>query len=142
LKKEIGKRLRTFRKHLGYTQEKLAAFLSVTRADISSIEKGQIFPSLDMLQSLNKELNLSLHWLLFNEGEMIKTVRRENKVHCPQSEEMEDLLWHLENVPAVRQAVLTFYFDYKANFWDIIHELLKSSEPPLRSKKEPQKLFI
>ena len=134
LKKEMGERLRLFRKHLIYTQEKLAAFLSVTRADISRIERGYIFPSLDMLQSLSKELNLSLHWLLFKEGEMINTVRRENIVHYPQSEELKDLLICLEQVPDVRQAVLTFYFDIKVNFWDIIHELLKSLEPPLRSK--------
>jgi hypothetical protein len=83
-----------------------------------------------MLQCLSKELNLSLQWLLFNQGEMIKTVRREKKVRCPKSEEVKDFLVCLEKVPDVEQAVLTYYFDYRVKFWNIIRELLKSQKKP------------
>ncbi len=71
VKKEVGGRVKILRKHLRYNQGQMAAFLDIGSSDLSSIERGKIYPTIYMLYLLRKKFNVSLYWLLFNEGEMI-----------------------------------------------------------------------
>jgi len=132
-KKEIGERLRKLRKHLRYNQGQLAEFLDVGRADLSSTERGRIYPTVYVLYLLKKEFNISLYWLLFNEGDMFYTEpvrRRENSGLNPLNEELKDLFFHMENIPMVRHAVLSFFFEYKENYRYLIADSLQDSEKP------------
>jgi len=57
----IGQRIRFYRKKLGYTQEVLAELSDVTDAtQISKFEKNMRRPSLDILASISKALNVDL----------------------------------------------------------------------------------
>jgi transcriptional regulator with XRE-family HTH domain len=129
-KKEIGERLRKLRKHLKFNQGDMAAYLDIGRADLSSTERGRIYPTVYVLYLLKKEFNVSLYWLLFNEGEMFYTEPvkfRENSGLNPLNEELKDLFFHIENIPMVRHAVLSFFFEFKVKNQDLIDDSLKSS---------------
>ena len=62
---ELGKRLKEFRNRQGMTQDDLAERLYVTRQTISSWERGNSFPSLDMLERLASVLDTDLDHFLY-----------------------------------------------------------------------------
>lgn len=118
LKKDIGIRLRTVRKSMGFTQDKMVGFFDCGRANYSRIEKGEVFPNPTMLEVLYHRFNISLHWLICNIGEM-KPARPENVQaetgnpgKSSSSEEIQELLFYLEKVPMIRHAVLGFFLEY------------------------------
>lgn len=129
-KKEIGGRLRKLRKHLKLNQGELAVHIEIGRADLSSTERGRIYPTVYVLYLLKKKFNVSLNWILFNEGEMFYTPpvkRRKNSGLNPLNEELHDLFYHIETIPMVRHAVLSFFFEFKVKNQDLIDDSLKSS---------------
>jgi transcriptional regulator with XRE-family HTH domain len=129
-KKEIGERLRKFRKYLKLNQGELSVYLDIGRADLSSTERGRIYPTVYVLYLLKNKFNVSLNWLLFNEGEIFYTEpvkRRENSGLNPLNEELKDLIFHIENIPMVRHAVLSFFFEYKVRNQYLIDDSLQSS---------------
>ncbi len=129
-KKAIGERMRILRKHLKLNQGEMASFLEIGRADLSSTERGRIYPTVFVLYLLKQKFNISLNWLLFNDGEMYYTApvrRRENSGLNPLNEEMRDLLFHIEKIPLIRHAVLSFFFEYKARNQELIDEVLAAS---------------
>jgi putative transcriptional regulator len=57
-----------FRKQFGYSQDKLAAKLGVSRQTIISIEKGKYFPSLPLAFELARTFNTTIEELFIYEG--------------------------------------------------------------------------
>jgi transcriptional regulator with XRE-family HTH domain len=130
-KKGVGERLRILRKHLRYNQEQMGAFLEIGRVGLSSIERGKICPTVYVLYLLRKEFNVSLYWLLYNEGEMIYTETErygEFKGLCPLNEELKDLLFTMENISMVKHAVLSFFFEYTGNNRELIDQSMQVSD--------------
>jgi transcriptional regulator with XRE-family HTH domain len=130
LRKEIGMRLREIRKALGYTQVKMVSFFEVGRANYSRIEKGVIFPSPTILNTLCSKFHVSLDWLIANEGEMFipdeqKLAEMKILKSRKYSREISDLLFHMEAVPLVRHAILSFFLEYKQKHQGIIEEILE-----------------
>ncbi len=131
LKKEIGARLRRIRKKLGFTQEEMVAFLDIGRANYSRIEKGEVFPNPTIFDVLYFRFNVNLEWLVCNEASMF---RRDGAgdggfnelVEC--SGEVKELLFHIENVPMLRHAILGFFLEYKEKNKKIIDPVLKKSK--------------
>lgn len=116
LKKDVGERLRQFRKKIGYTQDRIAPYMGVGRANYSRIEIGDIFPGIPALVTLKDEFNLSLHWLLCNHGEMFIEEKEKPDNHVflgEDNEDIKDLLHHILNVPMVKHSVLSFFLEYK-----------------------------
>ncbi len=119
LKKEIGARMRKIRKALGYTQNKMVSHFDIGRANYSRIEKGEIFPGPVILSTLRTEFDVSLDWLVTNEGEMFvrdPEKKKKNQMDIlnlgDYPQEMRDLLLHMEKVPMVKHAVLGFFIEY------------------------------
>jgi transcriptional regulator with XRE-family HTH domain len=130
LRKEIGIRMRKIRKTLGYTQAHMVSFFDIGRANYSRIEKGEIFPTATTLNTLLKEFNVSLNWLISNEGEMFLEKKKpglKNRAFGKYIEEINDLLLHLEKIPMVRHAVLGFFMEYKMNNQGILQEILEQN---------------
>lgn len=131
LRKEIGMRMRQIRKALGYTQVQMVSFFDIGRANYSRIEKGEIFPTSTILNALLKEFHVSLDWLIADEGDMFLPQKRTDIKrdldfgNC--SEEVSDLLFHMEKVPMLRHAVLGFFLEYQQKNHQIIQEILKES---------------
>jgi transcriptional regulator with XRE-family HTH domain len=129
-KKEIGQRLRKLRKHLKLNQGELAVHIDIGRADLSSTERGRIYPTVYVLYLLKQKFNISLNWLLFNEGEMFYTPpvkRRKNSGLNPLNEDLKDLFFCIENIPMVRHAVLSFFYEFKVKNQYLVEDILKAS---------------
>jgi transcriptional regulator with XRE-family HTH domain len=137
LRKEIGMRLREIRKALGYTQVKMVSFFEIGRANYSRIEKGVIFPSPIILNTLCSKFHVSLDWLIANEGEMfIPDEHKPDEMKIFKSlkytREVSDLLFHMKAIPLVRHAILSFFLEYKQKHQGIIEEILEGN--PLRTE--------
>lgn len=129
LRKEIGLRMRKVRKSLGYTQEQIVTYFDIGRANYSRIEKGEIFPGASILLKLKSEFNVSLDWLIANEGQMFilekEKVQKSRTLFLGEhSEEVRDLLLHLEKVPMLKHAVLAFFLEYKEKNKEHINRML------------------
>ncbi|MBI9032428.1 helix-turn-helix domain-containing protein [bacterium] len=88
---KISDRLLTLRKTLGYTQEKFSKFLGISRANYSQYEGGRSNANPNLLQSIAKQFNTNLHWLITGEGEMFLSKDQDKK---PKLEINSDKLHH------------------------------------------------
>ena len=61
---DFSQKLKALRKSKGYSQQRLAERLSVTKSLISSYEQDLRLPSLDMLVKLSHEFGVSTDYLL------------------------------------------------------------------------------
>lgn len=62
---EIGNRIRTKRKELKLTQDKLSEIIDVSPTYVSGIERGCSICSLSTLTKISQTLDLSLDYLIF-----------------------------------------------------------------------------
>jgi transcriptional regulator with XRE-family HTH domain len=77
-KKLVGIRIITLRKGRGYSQEKLAEVTGINAKYLSSIERGEENPTLDLFIRLSQSLKVDIHEL-FNieyEGQPPQTLRK------------------------------------------------------------------
>ena len=63
LKTAFGENLKYIRKSKGYTQEKLAEFLGISHRQLSRIESGDNFPSVETLEKISLYLETDLKTL-------------------------------------------------------------------------------
>ena len=66
---EIGKRIRSYRLQLHFSQEALAETVHVNTQHISNIEKGKRTPSLDLLVDIASVLHITPNTLLCNSSD-------------------------------------------------------------------------
>jgi transcriptional regulator with XRE-family HTH domain len=133
LKKEIGQRMRKIRKALGYTQEQMVSYFHIGRANYSRIEKGEVHPGALILNTLRIKFNVSLDWLITNNGKMflrdIEKREPEQRIDFgPSSGEIKELLSYMEKVPMVKHAILGFFLEYKLKNRKIIQDALEETE--------------
>ena len=132
LKKEIGARMRKIRKTLVYTQEKMVSHFDIGRANYSRIEKGEVLPGATILNVLKTRFNVSLDWLITNQGKMFVKEKDKNadkdKVDMGKyAEETRELLTYMEKVPMVKHAILSYFIQYKLQHKKIIQQALEES---------------
>lgn len=135
LKKDIGLRMRQIRKALGYTQEQMVAYFDIGRANYSRIEKGEVHPGATILHTLRTRFNVSLDWLISNNGKMfLKDREKKNdrvKIDFGHStSEVLDLLETMDKVPMVKHAMLSFFLEYKLRNKKIIREVIDERNNP------------
>jgi len=58
--KTLGQQIQKYRKRKGFSQEKLAEKLNISRAHMGHIEQGRKKPSLDLLEDIAKELSINI----------------------------------------------------------------------------------
>jgi len=63
-KERLGKMIQKARKQVGYTQEKLADSIRISRTHMGHIEQGRKSPSLEVLEKISRALKVSLSDLL------------------------------------------------------------------------------
>jgi transcriptional regulator with XRE-family HTH domain len=61
---ELGKRIRSLRKHKGWTQIEMAAYLGINRGHLSDLEMGKREIGLLMLQVVARGLDTTMEKLL------------------------------------------------------------------------------
>lgn len=119
LKKEIGIRIRQVRKMQGLTQAEMVEFFDCGRANYSRIEKGEVFPNPTILKTIHNRFNISLKWLICEEGVMQEGAEPDQQPvkSLPNREpEFEDMLLTMELVPQVRHSILGYFLEYKAKY--------------------------
>jgi transcriptional regulator with XRE-family HTH domain len=131
LRREMGIKMKKIRKALGYTQDQMVSHFNIGRANYSRIEKGEIFPRPSLLNTLKLEFNVSLDWLVSNIGEMFQQTQKETKSSLEfgeYTEEVRDLLFHMEKVPMLKHAVLSFFIEYKVKNKEHVEKILHQGE--------------
>lgn len=66
---EIGLRMQTIRKRLGFKQVHFAAELGISPASLSEIEAGRAKPMFDTIFNLTKKFKVNIYYLLHGQGE-------------------------------------------------------------------------
>lgn len=130
LKKEIGVKLRKFRKSLGLTQAEMVSNFAIGRANYSRIEKGEVFPNVGILYTLKTKFNLSLNWLIGYEQEnsddqvLLEKKQQKSIINfIEDNTEIEELLQHMRKIPMIRHAVLGFFMEYRMKNGGLINKL-------------------
>ncbi len=144
LKKQIGVKMRKFRKKLGLTQTEMVSHFDIGRANYSRIEKGEVFPNVLILHTLKTKFNLSLDWLIDAEGvnedetEIMlqgKKKRKENLDFGEDSDEVDELFFTMEKIPMIKHAILSHFLEYKLKNNDLIQKLFREIERAKPKKK-------
>jgi transcriptional regulator with XRE-family HTH domain len=143
LKKEIGQRMRKLRKTLGYTQEQIVENFNIGRANYSRIEKGEVHPGALILSTLQNKFNVSLDWLICNNGKMFLRERDESAPETiadfgPAHAEVREMLHYMEMSPMVRHALLGFFLEYKQKNIAIIQIDMDAKTPTLLTNIQPE----
>ncbi|MCP5103730.1 MAG: helix-turn-helix transcriptional regulator [bacterium] len=131
LKQKIGKKLRKFREYLGLTQAEMVDSFDIGRANYSRIEKGEVFPNVVILHTLKNQFSVSLDWLIGDEGTMQPVTKANLGTGADFSEcrrELDELFYHIKEVPMVKHAMLGFFLEYKMKNEKLIRKLVKEAE--------------
>ena len=75
--KSLSEKLRMIRGSM--TQTEMAELMGVPQGYISRYEKGVVSPSIYYVYNLGKHFNVSLDWLLADEGDMYVTTSKKKK---------------------------------------------------------------
>lgn len=130
-KRSIGSRMKTFRLYIKLTQAEMALKLNLDQTAISAIEKGKSLPSIPVILHLMRNYHLSVSWLLTGFGNMLEWSWPLKEVPSNQHEyheEMQDLFFHLDHVPIVRQFMLEQFTIFKLKNKKEIREWLEKFE--------------
>ncbi len=114
-----GKRLKEIRQLLNLTPLEMARKLGITVASYYKNEDGVTFPRMATLKMLQKDLDISMDWMLFEKGPMYygekcKAVTEENKLPAiVEMPEVKELLECMDKDPRFRHKMLLYLYDYK-----------------------------
>jgi len=138
VKKGIGARIKKMRKALNFSQEKMSAHFGVVRPSYIKYERGEVFPGPGALYDLLTNFNISLNWLIGNKGSMYykeeaQPVDPTGLQTVMASEEVRELLQHMERIPLLRHEVLSFFYKFKLDYKDLVDSSIKTGggTPPL-----------
>lgn len=68
IKKEVGEKIKRFRKKNGFTQEKLAEIVDISSRNLSNIELGLSYPKPETLEKIMFALNMTTEELFSNDN--------------------------------------------------------------------------
>jgi transcriptional regulator with XRE-family HTH domain len=125
---EIGQRLRRLREQLNYSLDQMAAKFGLSKSGYFKNENGRRFPGLDTLNLLQRDMDISMDWLIFNKG----PVHYKEKVPQPQPQpepekaagketpalenvgpDVRELLEYMEHDRLLKHEVLVYFYKYK-----------------------------
>lgn len=102
-RKLLGRRIKSLRKMRGYTQEQLAEIIDINPKYLSSIERGEENPTLDLFLRLAEGLKVDLHEIFQFEHEAEEPAQLRKKLRALMAEIKED---DLARVVRVLKALL------------------------------------
>jgi len=117
LLREIGNKLRKFREPLRYRSSEMADCIGAERTGYSKYEQGKTPPKLIVLYKLAEKFDVSLDWLIRGKGPMYykqKETKEPGARSAPaQTDEINELLDHMEKIPLLRHEILAFFLKFK-----------------------------
>jgi transcriptional regulator with XRE-family HTH domain len=135
LKQEIGQRFQQLRKHLGYSQDKMAALIGIRKVTYGKNERGLHLPDTFTLIALYNGLGVSVDWLLFNRGSMFCKDQQEKPEQKEKAKkkvsddlftrEVEEMVDLMKRVPLLHHSVMMHYQQFKIDHKEFIKEALE-----------------
>ena len=117
--------LKKLRKELGITQEEMAQLLNTTKTTVFRYEKGEVNPGLKTLQTLNRELNINLNWLVSGKNDDNMFLEKEKPPRdlaiddlfpgVPPEKDVIALVKGLE-VPIIRYSLIVKFLEYQKEY--------------------------
>lgn len=137
--KEIGKRLQDIRKNLGLLQKDFAKELEISSSSLCDIEAGNLKPRFELIYSITRKFKVNILYLLHGEGDMFMPEEEElfsrSDVLEKHRDWFKEFIYHFENSPMVRYAMMSYYFSYLNEN----EKLVKIDLDKHKAKKEEQK---
>lgn len=127
LKKDIGKRLKEFRKSLKLSQERFAAKIFMNRTTYRSHEHGQNYLNVELLYALRTDFNVSLDWLICGTGSMLlenEASLKSGAEKFEMNDEVKELMNLMREIPFVEHSVMCFFQKFKIENKDFLTEQL------------------
>lgn len=78
----MNNRIKELRKHLNMNQEEFGARIGVKRSTITNYETGDRVPLDTVVSSICKEFGVNENWLRNGEGEMFRSMSREDELYA------------------------------------------------------------
>lgn len=97
-RKLLGRRIKSLRKIRGYTQEELAEIIGINPKYLSSIERGEENPTLDLFIRLTGGLQVELHEIFQFEYEAQQSERLRTKLKALMAEIKEEELARMVHI--------------------------------------------
>lgn len=129
-KEGIGARFRQMREYSGLSQKETGHLFGMNQSNIARIEKGIVFPNMAICDYFHTHFHINMNWLITGEGDMLMnqdTTTKEPVDYGEFSDEMKDLLFHLNHVPPSRINILKFFMGYKLENKKSIMKFLKDN---------------
>jgi transcriptional regulator with XRE-family HTH domain len=128
LMKDIGYKLSKIRKTFKFNPMGMARRLGVERSSYARNEYGQTPPKLMTLYNLASNFNISLNWLLLNEGPMHlkeKETKKEPEPSPGPPDDVKEMVEIMEKVPVLRYKVLLYFNNLKEEHKEMIGSAMK-----------------
>lgn len=116
----IAGRLRLVRKHFGFSQDQMAKYLGCSRETFGKNERGYYMLTIDTVAALYAKLGVSMEWLLFNHGSMLRNsektkseLKLETQAGMSFPDELNEMISMMKNIPFLRYAVMGYYQKFK-----------------------------
>ena len=126
----FGRRVRSTREALRLKQNEFSAGLELSEGYTCQIEKGKANPTYEFFYKLASKYNVSLDYLIYGKGDLFfqgKKAVEENKEMSDSIDNIDELLWFLENSELFKMSILSeakkfLYGNRKSIEEDIKHE--------------------
>lgn len=129
---DIGLRMQTIRKRLGFKQQNFAAELGISPASLSEIEAGRAKPMFDTIFNLTKKFKVNVYYLLHGQGEMFFGGDVEASIGTGKfgdySEWLRKFLFYFRQSEMVRYAMMSEFKKYLLENERLIEKEIKSNQ--------------
>ncbi len=131
LKNTLSRRLIELRQSLHYSTRKMGEYFRVSATTYHRYEQGKMLPSFPGLYSAAEKLGISLDWLVCSKGPVYyedkeKKDSLQNLLSNTSTEEISDLLEHMNRIPLLRHEVFTCFYKFKTDHKELVAEGMKS----------------
>ena len=107
--REVGLRLKEIRQEYRLSQTEMSARLGVTASGYHRNESGENLPGLVLLQRIREKFDISMDWLLFNEGPRLRKDRIARSTTAKQTSDIESLKRKLEELESKDKEMSSFF---------------------------------
>lgn len=129
---DIGLRMQTIRKRLGFKQQNFAAELGISPASLSEIEAGRAKPMFDTIFNLTKKFNVNVYYLLHGQGEMFIGDDVERSIGTGKfgeyTEWLRKFLFYFRQSEMVRYAMMSEFKKYLLENERLIEKEINSKQ--------------
>ncbi len=153
--RNIGKRLQDLREDLDLSNAEMARLCKLVKRSYIRNEEGATYPSITTLNQLSEGYNVSMDWLLFDEGTMYRQkisdtpptpeitetreqtdeneraeqTERQELPEIASQDEVRELLEHMDRIPMLKYELLLQFQNFKIDRKEIVDAAMRDTEP-------------